>query len=88
MESATGEFVRYADMVAFDKLGEVVVTCNEKRECVLVSRQDKDHKIISIIWKKEIELNNQLDLQDMENNMRGFEQEQADMDAEFYGNNG
>lgn len=35
------------------KKGEVVVTTNEAGECVLVSRQDEDHKILKIIWEKK-----------------------------------
>lgn len=33
--------------------GEVVVTTNESGECVLVSRQDEDHKILKVIWEKK-----------------------------------
>lgn len=33
--------------------GEVTVTTNEAGECVLVSRQDEDHKILKVIWEKK-----------------------------------
>ena len=33
--------------------GEVIVTTNENGECVLVSRQDEDHKILKVIWEKK-----------------------------------
>lgn len=36
-----------------DKEGDVVVTTNEDGECVLVSRQDEDHKILKVIWEKK-----------------------------------
>lgn len=32
--------------------GEITVTTNEDGECVLVSRQDEDHKILKVIWEK------------------------------------
>ena len=33
--------------------GDIVVTTNEIGECVLVSRQDGDHKILKVIWEKK-----------------------------------
>lgn len=33
--------------------GDIVVTTNEIGECVLVSRQDEDHKILKVIWEKK-----------------------------------
>ena len=33
--------------------GEVVVTINESGECILVSRQDEDRKILEVIWEKK-----------------------------------
>ena len=33
--------------------GEVVVTTDEAGECVLVSRQDEDGKILKVIWEKK-----------------------------------
>ncbi len=35
-----------------DEKGEVVVTLNEHGECILVSRQNEEHEILSIIWEK------------------------------------
>ena len=34
------------------KEGEVTVTTTESGECVLVSRQDGEHRILKIIWEK------------------------------------
>ena len=34
------------------KIGEVVVTTNEAGECVAVTRQDEDGKILSVIWER------------------------------------
>ena len=31
----------------------ITVTTNESGECVLVSRQDEDHKILKVIWEKK-----------------------------------
>lgn len=33
--------------------GDIVVTTNEGGECILVSRQDEDHKILKVIWEKK-----------------------------------
>lgn len=33
--------------------GEITVTTNEEGECVLVSRQDEDRKILKVIWEKK-----------------------------------
>lgn len=33
--------------------GDLTVTTNEDGECVLVSRQDEDHRILKVIWEKK-----------------------------------
>lgn len=43
----------YLEKKSKDKEGDVVVTTNEDGECVLVSRQDEDHKILKVIWEKK-----------------------------------
>ena len=45
----------YLDKASLKKSeeGEVVVTTNESGECILVSRQDEDHKILKVIWEKK-----------------------------------
>lgn len=48
--------VRFANFYLqkkFSEQGEVTVTTNEAGECVLVSRQDEDHKILKVIWEKK-----------------------------------
>ena len=41
------------ELLDLEPIGEVVVTTNEDGECVLVSRQDEDHKILKVIWEKK-----------------------------------
>ena len=42
--------IKNADMATY---GTVVVTKNSKEECVLLSVQDEDHKILKVIWEKK-----------------------------------
>lgn len=41
------------NVVSEEPEGYVTVTTNEAGECVLVSRQDEDHKILKVIWEKK-----------------------------------
>lgn len=43
----------YLEKKSKDTEGEITVTTNENGECVLVSRQDEDHKILKVIWEKK-----------------------------------
>lgn len=38
---------------AIEPAGEVVVTTDETGRCVCVTRQDEDHRILSVIWEAE-----------------------------------
>ena len=61
LKAKTAEF-KDANHAAFDcgvycgsvdvKNGEVTVTTNEAGDCVAVTRQDKDGKILSVIWER------------------------------------
>lgn len=37
--------------------GEVVVTSNELGQCIAVTRQDDEGRILSIIWESKLNLN-------------------------------
>ena len=43
----------YLEKKVQEEEGEITVTTNEDGECVLVSRQDEDHKILKVIWEKK-----------------------------------
>lgn len=52
-EDLVGFINFYLEKKSKDTEGEITVTTNEEGECVLVSRQDEDHKILKVIWEKK-----------------------------------
>lgn len=43
----------FADYPLLAQVGEVTITTNEKGECVAVTRQDEEGRILSLLWEKQ-----------------------------------